>query len=347
MEPQTGKGGKEMIILCNKFKSQIRSIPILGGVLMWIHSKLHKFSPSYLYTYVLKPKIASKAIKTLRRIIKVNSIIIMNTETIINSGVAKFYWKTQDPYSLLGYPLRGDFEQAETTIAVEISKTSKIIVDVGGNFGWYACHLLASMESGGEIHIFEPAPSILPELYRNLELNSRADIQVVVNETCLSDKVGEVVLHVPLSVGEAFASIEVQKDYGRSNKIVREAETLDSYCKRKNIQYIDFLKIDVEGAELKVLMGAREILSSNHKPVILVESWGPIVKAFGYTVKDVVSFIKDLGYEGYIFKTSGEFYRLTDENLEVGYDYIFVGCEDTSRINVLNKFLNKDNVLGG
>src|SRR5262249_54204163 len=151
-------------------------------------------------------------------------------------------------------------------------------------FGWYACHLQASLPTGGEIHVFEPVPAVRMELVENLALNRREDVKTVVSDLCVSDAAGEVVLHVPNKLGSAFASMQPQGYKGGFERIVVQATTLDNYCQLNNIKQVDLLKIDVEGAEWQVLQGARELLAAERKPVVLIESEATILKAFGHTV---------------------------------------------------------------
>ncbi|MBC7964106.1 MAG: FkbM family methyltransferase [Steroidobacteraceae bacterium] len=324
----------------SSIKDFLKSLPVVGSLLLQIQSKLNRLRPNFLYTYSFKPLVINQAIKLLRRMVLVDSTIISQNSCVVDTGTAKFTWRPADPYSLLGYPLRGDFEKIETDIAMAIAKHAECIVDVGGNFGWYSCHLQASMPVGGELHVFEPVPAVREELLKNLALNPREGVKTVVTGFCLSDAAGEVVLHVPNKLGSAFASLRNQNYDGGFERVAVQATTLDSYCSENNITHIDLLKIDVEGAELQVLQGARAMLSAPRKPVLFIESEASIIDVFGRTVQEVINYIQGFGYCGYIVKND-KLHKLTNENIGIGYDYIFVDPAAEFPVQILQSVVEK------
>lgn len=307
----------------SKLKELIRSVPILGKLLVNAHSQMQKLSPAYIFNYHLKPVISQCCVDILRSSIHVKQLTISMDDCTVDTGAARFVWKPSDAYSLLGYPLRGNFEELETDVAIRIAKNCKCFVDVGGNFGWYTCHALGVMPAGSEIHVFEPVPLIREELKKNIALNSREDMKVYVDESCLSDIKGNVTIHVPKQHGAAFASMEIQAYKGGFDLVQAQTITLDEYCRSSSISSVDFLKIDVEGAELKVLQGARDILSRAKKPIILLESYPPLLEPFNCKLSDVLDYVRSFGYEGFMFH-HGRLHVLNSENAGLGYDYLFV-----------------------
>jgi FkbM family methyltransferase len=321
-------------------KKKLKELPGIGPLLVSTKRVMMSLRPHHVYMYTVKPALIHRCITFLRAMVPVHMLSVTKDATVVDTGSARFVWKPGDAYSLLGYPLRGSFEDAETRTAIELARTSNIIIDIGANFGWYACHFLASMPANGELHLFEPAPSILPQLKVNLDLNRRPGITTIINELCLSDSEGETILHVPVKEGEAFASIRPQSLYGKSVEIRRPTVTLDAYCQKHGVTKVDFLKIDVEGAELKVLAGAKQILSSPFPPAILIESQDYTVRAFGHTVRDVIDHIKQYGYRGYVFTiTTGALVPLTDETMEAGYNFLFLGRGTPATDSIIQQHL--------
>ncbi len=314
--------------MMNRMKRFIKSIPFFGPLSERMYGRFQKLRWTYLYTFVFKRWMIAFFIKRLRTLVKVDGLTISRTTVVVDSGKAKFSWDPGNAYSLLGFPLRGSFESAETELAIKASRKASCIVDVGGNFGWFACQLRMTMPSGGQLHVFEPVPAARKELIKNLDLNPRPDVVTRVSDLCLSDAAGEVTLHVPRSQGSAFASMARQNHPGDVDKFAARATTLDEYCKSHGIQNIDLLKIDVEGAELKVLEGARTVLSADRKPVILVESYPPMARAFGYGVRDVIAYIISLGYTGYVFHDNA-LVALSGGSDGLGYDYLFLDVNRT------------------
>ena len=67
--------------------------------------------------------------------------------------------------------------------------------------------------------------------------------------------------------------------------------TVDRYVAEASLSAVQFLKIDVEGAELLVLKGAKELLTRD-RPMLLLEIWSEWSKDFGYTPLDLVQFLR-------------------------------------------------------
>jgi hypothetical protein len=74
-----------------------------------------------------------------------------------------------------------------------------------------------------------------------------------------------------------------------------ELTRLDTERDVQELESIDFVKIDVEGAELEVLKGAARTLST-HRPLIYCEMSERWAGAFGYSPGDLLGFVRSLGY---------------------------------------------------
>jgi len=151
-----------------------------------------------------------------------------------------------------------------------------VFVDVGANIGYYT--LVASNLVGlsGRVHAIEPIPSTVAILKANVKLNGCSN--VIIHETAAWSSKGKLVLRVPKSwYGLAsFARDGVSVTVG--------AATLDELL--QNEDFVDCMKIDVEGAELEVLRGAKSILKKT-KYLVLELS------------RDVNKILKELQKEGF------------------------------------------------
>jgi hypothetical protein len=83
-----------------------------------------------------------------------------------------------------------------------------------------------------------------------------------------------------------------------AKKIVIQAQKLDSFCDQHTIRNIDFLKIDTEGSELNVLLGARSLLREKRIGILQFEYGGTYTDAHIY-LKDVYDLLKGYGYTIY------------------------------------------------
>ena len=185
-------------------------------------------------------------------------------------------------------------------------KSKYIFFDVGANKGHYSLSLLNNFPVA-EVHAFEP----LPDCYEQLSKLSKERIgRFFVNNVCVSDKPGQVELNTyqnDFTSEHASLYGDVLKDLHKASdlqKITVNALTLDAYARDHNIQHIDFLKIDTEGHELKVLEGAGDLIQNKRVTAI----------QFEFNEMNVISrvFFKDF-YS--ILSPGYKFYRLLPEGL--------------------------------
>ncbi|HEY3438907.1 MAG TPA: FkbM family methyltransferase [Actinotalea sp.] len=140
--------------------------------------------------------------------------------------------------------------------------------DVGANTGVYA--LIASTVPGVTVHAFEAYPPVARLMRENLALN-RSGRRVRVLEVAVSDVVGEVELFVPPDSGLVETSSSTQEDFRAGSVPMRvPATTLDTHWSTSGRPRVTAVKLDVEGAEHRVLAGARELVAAQ-RPVLFVE----------------------------------------------------------------------------
>ncbi len=78
--------------------------------------------------------------------------------------------------------------------------------------------------------------------------------------------------------------------------------TLDEFLSQYRVIRFKLIKMDIEGAELLALQGAQETLKKKFRPVIFYEENEAAYNAFGYTVADLRSFLRELGYRLHLLK---------------------------------------------
>ncbi|MCL1786311.1 MAG: FkbM family methyltransferase [Alphaproteobacteria bacterium] len=153
------------------------------------------------------------------------------------------------------------------------------ILDIGANVGNHT--LFFAFNAGGgaaRIHSFEPVPETYRMLAKNVEINGLEKI-VTTHNVGLGDKesAADIMLCHPRNIGNAILT------EGAGSLKIKRLDDID-LGKDK----IDFVKIDVEGFELKTLVGARRTLEK-HKPPVYIESFDNMIAA-------VKEFFKSMGY---------------------------------------------------
>jgi FkbM family methyltransferase len=141
-------------------------------------------------------------------------------------------------------------------------------IDVGANIGYFTLLMAKRVGRVGKVIAFEPLTENFNILQENIKLNSHPN---VVAENCALMSSSERVELRSATPGAItwVASVRVRQDSAVESESV-EAISLDEYVQKKGITKVDFLKIDVEGAEESVLDGATQVLDRD-RPVLLIE----------------------------------------------------------------------------
>jgi len=176
----------------------------------------------------------------------------------------------------------------------EASHSKAVFLDIGANIGWYSLYF-DKLFSDLQIFAFEPVQATYEQFLGNMVLNQSGSIQV--NNFGIADKNGTVDFYVSPSL---LAASSLADTYQTPDKVKVEGEIrrLDDYCHEESIQP-DFIKCDVEGAELLVFQGADNILSEA-RPLVMTELLRKWSKCFNYHPNDVLGLFKEKNYSCYV-----------------------------------------------
>ncbi|WP_332897137.1 FkbM family methyltransferase [Haladaptatus sp. CMSO5] len=191
----------------------------------------------------------------------------------------------------------------------------KTIFDVGANIGGFT-EMADSFVFPATFHLFEPQKNLV----NDLETKYLKDDRKMVNSFALSDASGEDTLYYDI-MGSGLASLS-KRNLDHFNISFEKSEsvnvrTVDWYCEQHDINHIDLLKIDVEGYELNVLKGAKQMISSHSVDYISFEFGGANIDTRTY-FQDYWYFFEEYGYNIYRILPSSDLskidrYREIDE----------------------------------
>ncbi len=136
------------------------------------------------------------------------------------------------------------------------TKPNAVALDIGANVGAYTLLLAQWVGRGGRVFAFEPAPAPYEGLCEHIRLNGVSDVVTPVRAAVASAVRTERFV-VAATAGES--RLAAVADHARDTVPVA-ATTIDAFCAERGITP-DFIKIDVEGAEVDVLRGARETIA--------------------------------------------------------------------------------------
>jgi len=147
----------------------------------------------------------------------------------------------------------GTHEGKDTRFVETVILPGWVVCDVGANIGWYTLLAAKLMRGAGWVYAFEPAVEEFERLQRNLALNGLAN--VVLQQAALSDSSDEVWLTATRDGGTTRLAIYA----GEAARLV-PCTTLDSFVRERRLNRLDLVKVDIEGAELRFLHGAKNTL---------------------------------------------------------------------------------------
>jgi FkbM family methyltransferase len=162
-----------------------------------------------------------------------------------------------------------------------------ICIDVGANIGHHSIIMSQLVGPKGKVFAYEPIPAMREQMNESLELNKITNVTII--ENALSDAPG--ILHLHVNTSNVAGSSFVNSNQGSDISV--EVRTLDSFT----YPVVNFMKIDVEGFEYHVLLGAKETIL-RCKPRILLEYSPEYYARYDNTHSEkIVSFLSDLGYK--------------------------------------------------
>jgi FkbM family methyltransferase len=199
----------------------------------------------------------------------------------------------------------------EKRLYLSIVCKGDVVIDVGANLGYFTTLFSDLVGVRGEVHAFEPVPSTFELLSRNIRRFPRHE-NVSLNCLALGERDHKAVLFVP-NGDHGQAALARHHDGSWTSNQIQEVNVemirLDRYAER--LMKIDFVKCDVEGAELLVLRGGESALR-RCRPKIFLEIEERWTSSFGWTGTDVVRFLREIGYQ--------QFYRLGHQLVRVEDD---------------------------
>ena len=183
-------------------------------------------------------------------------------------------------------------------------KPGGVVLDIGANAGNYSLLFGRCVNPTGKVFAFEPAPEAFTGLMRHIQLNA-LDSVVFPMPAAVSDQPGEAsFIANGFQGGNRLLALEEKL---RAENVMRvPCVTVDSFCAEKQITP-NFIKIDVEGFELAVLRGARQIIQSADKDLALfVELHPGLWPKLGWSRQDLENELAEQGLQVEPWKGTGD-----------------------------------------
>jgi len=180
---------------------------------------------------------------------------------------------------------------------VDASTGANCVFDIGAHIGLVSLPVCRVLAPSGRLFAFEPGDDNRNFLLKHLKLNGFANVEVL--GLVVSDENIDEVEFFEQPGDSDMNSLASMSKAGSFSPVVKRQTNLDSFCSANDLSP-DVMKIDVEGAEIRVLHGARETIK-RHKPIIFLSAHRKQIAELGGSLDELLTLIHDMDYEVFDF----------------------------------------------
>jgi FkbM family methyltransferase len=226
------------------------------------------------------------------------------------------------------------FEKAEMGLTAAYLRPGMQVIDVGANVGVYSILAQKLVGNEGAVWAFEPSAESYGRLLKNLALNSCDRVQPI--QVALSDQSeGFLRLGSDPGFGDAYRHLHPLDESDGSAAEIVPITTLDHYASEKNIDHVDFMKVDVEGFEYGVFAGSQRLLKSSPNIAIMFESEPEWCERAGRSQQDTFRLLKTIGLGLYAWQPRNHHWAM-DEKALLSATTVWA-CYDQSRLPFIQR----------
>ncbi|MFC1851874.1 FkbM family methyltransferase, partial [candidate division CSSED10-310 bacterium] len=213
------------------------------------------------------------------------------------------WWLADNDVMGMHVRTKDDFEREEQIFIQKFIRPGMTALDLGAHHGLYTLLLSRLVGPTGRVIAFEPSPRERRKLKLHVILNRCTNVLVEPFALGDNDDKSELFLCLGRETGCNSLRRPVVSDPVR--KVMVKMTTLNCYFQKGMAEKVDFIKVDVEGAELPVFKSA-SILLKNSKPIILCELDDQRTEPWGYSSSAIYDFLFDSGYRWYSIVREGK-----------------------------------------
>lgn len=190
----------------------------------------------------------------------------------------------------------GSYEQETNAILKKYVRDTDIVVEAGANIGSESV-LLSRYAAHGHVYCFEPNPYSFERLEINIRINELKNVSAF--ETALGEKDDSIRFHIyPKSFYNSGMSSKYM-DTQDTREITVKQSTLDTFVQDQDLERVDFIKMDIQGAEMDLILGAAETIRK-FRPKIFTEACEPY-----NDTKKLFEKLSSMGYRVSLISGSG------------------------------------------
>lgn len=226
--------------------------------------------------------------------------------------------------------LYGSYEIDVTLFLTRFLQPGMKMIDIGANVGLFSILSSRLVGTQGLVWSFEPDPRACELLQKNVRLNTAGNISIF--PLALSDQNLEKNLFSTTVTGYSSLIPPIGPNSFNAEVINVQCLTLDSLTKTKGVDCIDLMKIDAEGSEFSILLGAKNTLERSPNLTIICEFGDACQRSAGRSTGELYNLLESLGFK--IFHYNVDTNELEFEPPGKTYDYVnLIACRDPQFVN--------------
>lgn len=196
-----------------------------------------------------------------------------------------------------------EFETAETGFVQKLLRPGMTVLDVGAHHGLYT--LLASKKVGrnGRVIAFEASPRECRRLEKHVRFNRCSNVHI--EQCAVGSEPGEADLFLVDGFQDWCNSLRPPDVPDPTHTVRVPVRRADAVLAERQISKVDFIKLDVEGAEKAFLQGATQLLQSASRPAILAEVQDVRTRPWGYPAREIIQFLIGMDYRWFAIAAKG------------------------------------------
>ena len=226
----------------------------------------------------------------------------------------KMYLDSKDSLELL--KVKDGVEVIASEIMEQRIKPGYVVLDLGANIGYHTLSMAKLVGPGGRVFAFEPDPENFALLKKNTEINGYNN--VILEQKAVSDKTNKIKLYL---CEECKGDHRIYDSHDGREFIEIEAVSLDDYFSNYDGK-IDFIKMDIQGAELAAFYGMKKILDRNKNISVFTEYWPYGLEKFGYNANSYLIALINEGFQ--IFNVIEPLQKIEPVKIENGELSLFM-----------------------
>jgi FkbM family methyltransferase len=243
-----------------------------------------------VYAFLIKLPMGNYIIRQLRKLTQYLALAVLPNPVLANGY--KLYWHKNIYADAIVYST-GKYDEDTCHLLQNLTCPGMIALDIGAHLGYFTLLLADIVGNKGKVYSFEPQPLNCDAIRKSAKANGFNNITVI--PKAVSNKSEMLDLYF-INEGDGIASIYKGAESRGQQHLTVESIALDTFFEKEGWLPIDIIKMDIEGAEIAALEGARELFRRNPQVKLIIEFYPELQKNAGGSPEDFFGILTGLGF---------------------------------------------------